>query len=141
MPAPLSSSEQAHLHELGIRRFNAGEFFAAHEAWEELWQTLPEGPHRQSYQVLIQMAVALELYRRSIPAGVLRTRLRYQRRLAALSAPMSTGIDLLALSAAMDQAMAEILATDPVPARGSISIQTIRAPRIVPVYNPYQLQS
>lgn len=42
----------------GIRWFNRGEFFEAHEVWEELW-TEYRGPSRTFYQGLIQAAVCL----------------------------------------------------------------------------------
>ena len=42
----------------GIELFNRCEFFEAHEAWEELWQAY-QGPARQFYQGLIQVAVCL----------------------------------------------------------------------------------
>jgi predicted metal-dependent hydrolase len=42
----------------GIEHFNAGEFFEAHEVWEELWADY-SGPDRKFYQGLIQAAVAL----------------------------------------------------------------------------------
>ncbi|HEY8506257.1 MAG TPA: DUF309 domain-containing protein [Gemmataceae bacterium] len=41
----------------GIRFFNAGEFFDAHEVWEALWREAPAGD-RPFYQGLIQAAVA-----------------------------------------------------------------------------------
>jgi hypothetical protein len=42
----------------GIEHFNAGRFFEAHEAWEEIW-TRSEGQTKLFYQALIQAAVAL----------------------------------------------------------------------------------
>jgi predicted metal-dependent hydrolase len=42
----------------GIRLFNAGDYFAAHEVWEGLWRDSP-GPERSFYKGLIQAAVAL----------------------------------------------------------------------------------
>ncbi|MCZ2340572.1 MAG: DUF309 domain-containing protein [Bacteroidales bacterium] len=42
----------------GIAQFNAGDYFAAHEVWEELWRDCPERD-RGFYQSLIQAAVAL----------------------------------------------------------------------------------
>jgi len=41
----------------GIRLFNAGEFFEAHEVWEDVWRVAPE-PERKFLQGLIQIAVA-----------------------------------------------------------------------------------
>ena len=42
----------------GIRHFNAREFFEAHEVWEDVWRD-EQGPARQYYQGLIQVAVCL----------------------------------------------------------------------------------
>ena len=42
----------------GIRRFNAREFFEAHEVWEELWRDCQDSD-RRFYQGLIQVAVCL----------------------------------------------------------------------------------
>jgi predicted metal-dependent hydrolase len=42
----------------GIVLFNRGDFFEAHEVWEDLWMDTA-GPDRQFYQGLIQAAVGL----------------------------------------------------------------------------------
>src|SRR3954471_16106054 len=42
----------------GVLLFNRGDFFEAHEAWEELWMET-FGPEKQFYQGLIQAAVGL----------------------------------------------------------------------------------
>jgi hypothetical protein len=42
----------------GVRFFNDGDFFEAHEVWEGLWLET-SGPERRFYQGLIQAAVAL----------------------------------------------------------------------------------
>ena len=42
----------------GILLFNAGDFFEAHEAWEDLWMDTA-GPDKPFYQGLIQAAVGL----------------------------------------------------------------------------------
>jgi uncharacterized protein len=42
----------------GILLFNAGDFFEAHEVWEDLWAD-SHGPQRRFYQGLIQAAVGL----------------------------------------------------------------------------------
>jgi predicted metal-dependent hydrolase len=40
----------------GARLFNAGEFFDAHEAWEDRWRAAPEASERRFLQGLIQVA-------------------------------------------------------------------------------------
>jgi predicted metal-dependent hydrolase len=52
----------------GVEFFNAGEYFEAHEVWEELWHDcLPED--RRFYQSLIQAAVALYHFDRGNAEG------------------------------------------------------------------------
>jgi predicted metal-dependent hydrolase len=46
------------LFEEGIKFFNAGRYFEAHEVWEDLWRQT-QGPLRLFYQGLIQAAVGL----------------------------------------------------------------------------------
>ena len=43
---------------LGIVHFNAGDYFEAHEVWEDLWHDTA-GPDRRFFQGLIQAAVAV----------------------------------------------------------------------------------
>ena len=45
----------------GLWFFNARDFFAAHEVWEDLWHA-SVAPERRFYQALIQAAVALFHY-------------------------------------------------------------------------------
>jgi len=42
----------------GINFFNLGQYFEAHEAWEDLWRET-QGPLRFFYQGLVQAAVGL----------------------------------------------------------------------------------
>lgn len=43
----------------GLATYQSGEFFEAHELWEELWRDAPEGLDRQFLQGLIQVAAAM----------------------------------------------------------------------------------
>jgi hypothetical protein len=47
---------------LGIGQFNAGDWFACHETFEELWAGEP-GEARHLYQGILQVAVALHHWR------------------------------------------------------------------------------
>ncbi|MFQ5844332.1 MAG: DUF309 domain-containing protein [Planctomycetota bacterium] len=47
----------------GADLFNRGEFYEAHEAWEEVWHE-DEGPHKAYYQALIQVAAGFHHYGR-----------------------------------------------------------------------------
>ena len=55
----------------GVELFNRGEFFDAHEVWEELWRDCP-GADRRFYQALIQAAVAAHHWGRGNAAGAKR---------------------------------------------------------------------
>jgi len=48
-------------HELraGIAIYNAGEYLAAHDAWEERWLELSDGPDKRFLQGLIQLTAAV----------------------------------------------------------------------------------
>lgn len=43
-------------HALGIAHFNAGRFFAAHEAWETCWKASTDPEARQFFKALAQIA-------------------------------------------------------------------------------------
>ncbi len=55
----------------GVELFNRGEFFDAHEVWEDLWHECA-GPDRRFYQALIQAAVAAYHWGRGNAAGASR---------------------------------------------------------------------
>ncbi|HYD48682.1 MAG TPA: DUF309 domain-containing protein [Terriglobales bacterium] len=74
---------------VGIALFNAGAFFAAHEAWEELWLELV-GEEKQLVQGLIQIAAGyykLEQGNRSA------TRKLFEKALARIAAAGECGND------------------------------------------------
>lgn len=52
----------------GIILFNSGEFFKAHEVWEEIWLRASE-PEKTFLQGLIQLAAAFHHYSRGNRAG------------------------------------------------------------------------
>lgn len=53
----------------GVALFNDGQFWNAHEAWEEVWKRHPENS-RIFFQGLIQVAAGFHQLRRAIPHGV-----------------------------------------------------------------------
>jgi len=67
----------------GIRLFNAGDYFEAHEAWEDAWHA-SAGRTKATLQVLIQLAVALEHEKRGNRVGAGRMLERAGRRWEAL---------------------------------------------------------
>ena len=56
METPPAEYDERYLR--GVALFNAGEYFDAHEVWEDLWRDCPAAD-RRFYQSLIQAAVAL----------------------------------------------------------------------------------
>ena len=56
------------LYRAGIELFNRGEFFEAHEVWEDLWHACASAD-RRFYQALIQAAVAAYHWGRGNAAG------------------------------------------------------------------------
>ncbi|PYQ54387.1 MAG: hypothetical protein DMF53_29615, partial [Acidobacteria bacterium] len=54
----ISQEERERLFRVGIDLVNRGQFFAAHEAWEEIWRSTTPEP-RGLFQGLIQVAAAL----------------------------------------------------------------------------------
>ena len=60
---------EARLFHEGIALFNEGEWFEAHEVWEDIWR-LATGERKRFYQGLIQCAVTIEHVRRGNPRGV-----------------------------------------------------------------------
>jgi predicted metal-dependent hydrolase len=89
----------AHLE--GIRLFNAGEFWHAHEQWESCWHATVE-PEATFYKGIIQAAAALVHWQRGNRRGLLRNWEKGRPKLVALPARMR-GIDLQALIADMDR--------------------------------------
>jgi len=52
----------------GLRRYRAGQFFAAHEAWEGVWLECQE-PEKMFLQGLIQVTAAFHHLQRNNPRG------------------------------------------------------------------------
>ncbi len=52
----------------GLKCYDAGEYFEAHEHWELVWLELEE-PEKTFMQALIQVAAAFEHWRRGEPEG------------------------------------------------------------------------
>jgi predicted metal-dependent hydrolase len=76
----------------GIELFNRGEYFDAHEVWEDLWQDCL-ATDRRFYQALIQAAVAIYHFDRGNHTGAARL-FRSGKRYAAPYRPMRQGLDV-----------------------------------------------
>ena len=81
MSDPIHDSCNAPLHpqaEEGLRLFNAGEYFEAHEALEDAWNA-EKGPVRDLYRGILQVAVVyLHITRRNFN-GAVKVYIRSQR--------------------------------------------------------------
>lgn len=111
--------EQSSDYRWGIRLFNEGFYWEAHEAWEGLWHAHGRrGPTADVLKALIKLAAAGVKVRERQPRGVT----SHARRAAALlravkdiAGPQCLGIDLEALADQADR-IAEVPPEDPSPA-------------------------
>jgi predicted metal-dependent hydrolase len=65
----------------GIEKFNAGDYYASHDSWEELWLETAQGEEKSYLQGLILAAVSLHHYRNGNLKGA---RSRFRRMLEIL---------------------------------------------------------
>lgn len=111
----------------GIDFFNRGEYFDAHDAWEELWtETLDES--RDFYQGLIQMAVSLLHFEGGNYGGAMKLYHSSRKYLAAYRGGW-LGVDVERLLADQQTCYAELLASTAVYPHG-LRPQPERLPRI-----------
>jgi uncharacterized protein len=66
----------------GIEHFNSGEFFEAHEVWEDVWRAIDSPREKLFVQGLIQVAVALHHHSTGNEAGAESLLRRASRNLA-----------------------------------------------------------
>src|SRR3954452_19734646 len=102
----------------GITLFNEHEFFDAHEVWEDIWH-MAFGTKFESYQGMIQCAVALEHYRRSNPRGVASLFESYRPKFRDVP-PVFMGLDVTKFLAEMREALRPVIEADPLPEKGAI---------------------
>lgn len=97
----LTPDERRRLILAGIEQLHRGEFFAAHETWEEVWRSTTPEP-KTLFQGLIQVAAALHqlhnLHRQTGPRGTLAK----ARRNLQPYAPATLGLDIEQLLHAID---------------------------------------
>jgi predicted metal-dependent hydrolase len=95
----------------GIRLFNAGHFWHAHEQWEQCWLRAA-GEEALFYQALIQAAAALLKWRQGNIRGL---RLNWAKSCARLDTlpPSFLGLDLAALRQHIDRLVAGEIDTPP----------------------------
>ena len=99
--AAMSTTPDAPQYVEGIRLFNAGEFWHAHEQWEACWLAAGE-PDGLFYKGIIQAAAALVHWQRGNPRGLRRNWEKARPKLVALP-PSMHGLNLRALIDGMDR--------------------------------------
>ena len=95
----------------GLRLFNEGQFWHAHEAWEALWLQSSD-PRRQFVQGLIQVAAALVHWQRGNLRGLHLNWYKARQRFEGLP-DIFGGIDLRGLHTWMDSMDAVLTTTPP----------------------------
>lgn len=88
-------------HAAGVALFNTGQFWHAHEAWEQCWHAAHE-PDASFYKGLIQAAAALVHWQRGNPTGLRRNWAKARRFLIVLPGTYRT-IDVQRLCDDMDR--------------------------------------
>jgi len=135
------ASEEATIFHKGVELFNEGEWFEAHEAWEDIWAAA-EGDKRRFFQGLIQYAVTIEHIRRGNPRGVRSVYRTAVQKFDRLSGNYM-GIDLEQLHAAMKSFVDPVLnmgpkAFDPATERGQdMPVNLSLAPKIELTCDPF----
>src|SRR4051812_45690608 len=100
----------------GVLLFNEGDFFEAHEVWEDLWSE-SHGDERRFYQGLIQAAVGLCHFGNGNLGGAAKLYHSSRAYLERCPSPF-LGLDLTAFGAAMAACFAALLGPD-APDRGA----------------------
>lgn len=116
------------IYRRGIDLFNCGEYFEAHEVWEELWN-LSTGRQYDFIQGLIQAAVALVHYQRENPRGMANLQRSFHRKLDGIpNAFMSLNVGRFL--ADMDAFLDPVTKLEPLPGKGEVRMERGNAPRI-----------
>lgn len=115
MPATTHYYTDAHLlkypieYIAGIDLYNAGEFHAAHDAWEERWMG-PVAPDEKLFlQAMIQSAVAFHHLQIGRPGAARRMYLMSKEKFARLNQTVFMSLDLDDYQAQLDRALSWLL--------------------------------
>lgn len=132
--------EERKLFHEGIELFNDGEFFEAHEAWEDVWANCT-GDKARFYQGLIQAAVTLEHINRDNPRGVQKVWRSMLTKFDGLPDVMM-GVNIRELVDALEEVVRPILAMETRPGQQpyevSLPWDRAKAPRIELLYDPFE---
>ena len=93
----------------GIDLYNAGEYHAAHDAWEERWMGPVDADEKLFLQAMIQSAVAFHHLQIGRPGAARRMYLRAKEKFARLNQPIFMSLDLNDYQAQLDQALSWLL--------------------------------
>jgi len=93
----------------GIDLYNAGEFHAAHDAWEERWMGPVAPDERLFLQAMIQSAVAFHHLQIGRPGAARRMYLMAKEKFARLDRKVFMSLDLDDYQAQLDQALSWLL--------------------------------
>ena len=93
----------------GIDLYNAGEYHAAHDAWEELWMG-PVAPDEKLFlQAMIQSAVAFHHLQIKRPGAARRMYLMSKEKFARLNRAVFMSLDLSDYQSQLDRALSWLL--------------------------------
>lgn len=93
----------------GIDLYNAGEYHAAHDAWEERWMG-PVAPDEKLFlQAMIQSAVAFHHLQIGRPGAARRMYLMAKEKFARLGMPVFMSLDLTDYQEQLDRALSWLL--------------------------------
>ena len=93
----------------GIDLYNAGEYHAAHDAWEELWMG-PVAPDEKLFlQAMIQSAVAFHHLQIKRPGAARRMYLMSKEKFARLNRRVFMSLDLYEYQSQLDRALSWLL--------------------------------
>ncbi len=111
----------------GIDLYNAGEYHAAHDAWEERWMGPVDRDEKLFLQAMIQSAVAFHHLQIGRPGAARQMYLAAKEKFARLNCRIFMSLDLEAYQAQLDRALSWLLS---VPDPREIPQPTIDPPMI-----------
>jgi hypothetical protein len=93
----------------GIDLYNAGEYHAAHDAWEERWMGPVDADEKLFLQAMIQSAVAFHHLQIGRPGAARRMYLGAKEKFARLNQPIFMSLDLADYQAQLDRSLSWLL--------------------------------